>query len=103
MHDYNIGVSFTMNKNLKNCSINPIPFNSFDEDGAFTQAQFEQDGSVIVKLKSPESFLSLDSDYIYTGRRYVNNIPSEIYISDRFSKSNKTYISEYAFSSVSLS
>ncbi len=61
---------------------------------------FNSNGSFVIRLKSPESFLLLNSDYIYTGRRISNNIPSESYISDRTSlNNNKTFISEYSFSS----
>ena len=99
VHDYNIGVSFTHNINRGNCSITPIPFLSFDEDEAFTQDLFNGDGSFVIRLKSPESFLLLNSDYVYTGRRFSNNIPAESYISDRTSlNNNKTFISEYYFS-----
>ena len=99
VHDYNVGVSFTYNKHLENCTITPIPFLSDDEDEAFTQGLFEGDGSFVIRLKSPESFLLLDSDYVYTGRRFGNNVPTESYISDRSSKNNnRTFISEYQFS-----
>lgn len=102
VHDYNIGVSFTINKNLGNCSITAIPVLSFDSDKNFTDSMFNVDGSYVIRLKSPKSFLLLDSDYVYTGERKVNNVPSDIFVSDR-SSSNKTFITEYAFSDSKIS
>lgn len=102
IHDYNIGVSFTINKNLGNCSITSIPVLSFDLDRNFTSSNLNLDGSYVIRLKSPASFLLLDSDYIYTGERKVNNVPSEIFISDR-ANLNQTIITEYAFSNSQFS
>lgn len=93
-------VSFTYNRKYENCSITPIPFVSYDEDESYTEDLFNSNGSFVIRLKSPESFLLLNSDYVYTGRRFSNNIPSESYISDRTSlNNNKTFFSEYSFSS----
>lgn len=97
IHDYNIGVSFTINKNLGNCSITSIPVLSFDLDQNFTNSNVNLDGSYVIRLKSPESFLLLDSEYVHTGQRKVNNVPSDIFISDR-GNLNQTIITEYAFS-----
>ncbi len=100
VHDYNIGVSFTYNKNLKNCSITPISSSAIDEDSNYTSSLFNTDGSYVIKLKSPESLFSLDSNYVYTGQRKVANIPAEIYISDRTTFYDKLIITEFAFTSV---
>lgn len=102
IHDYNIGVSFTINKYHRNCSITSIPVLSFDSDKNFTNNLFNAEGSYVIRLKSPKSFLLLDSDYVYTGKRKVNNVPADVFISDRrMFNGNKTFISEFAFSSVS--
>ncbi|CAF0773656.1 unnamed protein product [Brachionus calyciflorus] len=98
IHDYNIGVSFALNKYHRNCSISAISVLNFDSDKNFTNSLYDSDGSYVIRLKSPESFLLLDSDYVYTGKRFVNNVPSDVYISDRSTR-NKSIISEFAFSS----
>lgn len=73
---------------------------SYDEDESYTEDLFNSNGSFVIRLKSPESFLLLNSEYVYTGRRISNNVPSESYISDRTSlNNNRTFISEYSFSS----
>ena len=97
-------VSFTYNRRYENCSITPIPFVSYDEDESYTEDLFNSNGSFVIRLKSPESFLLLDSEYIYTGRRLSNNVPSESFISDRtsLSSNNRTFISEYSFSSENI-
>lgn len=100
LHDYNIGVSFTINKYHKNCSITSIPILAYDSDKNFTDTLFNTDGSLVLRLKSPRSFLLLDSNYTYTGKRQINNIPSDIFISDRKKSFNETFTTEFAFSSV---
>ena len=99
IHDFNIGVSFSINKNLRNCSFSALSTNSLDVDKNFTMVN-SVGGAYIVRLKSPESFLLLDSDYSYTGKHLVNNVQSNVYMSKR--KFNKTdeAITEFSFSSV---
>ena len=53
------------------------------------------------KLKSPESLLLLDSSYIYIGKRLVNNILCDIYMSNRSTDSYAIY-TEFAFADVTL-
>jgi len=99
VNDYNVGVSFVMNKKHGNCSITSIAANSIDNDQNYTETLLNSEGSFILRLKSPESFLLLDSDYVFTGSRRANNIPAYIYISDR-STNQSSFISEFAFSDV---
>lgn len=99
IHDYNIGVSFTFNKNLKNCSIRAISDGSFDEDFDYTASLFNTSNSFVIKLKSPESLLALDSDYVFTGSRTINSIPADTYVSDRSKIAGTPLTIEYAFTS----
>jgi hypothetical protein len=100
IHDYNIAISFAINKNLGNCSFSPILFDALDSDRNYTENLFNSTGSYVIRLKSAKSFLLLDSDYIYTGERKINNIPSDVFISKRNLTDQETILVEYAFSSV---
>lgn len=97
INDYNIGVSFNYNRKLKNCSITAIPTSSLDEDSGFTEQQFNSTSSYLIKLRSPESLLGLDGEYIYTGSRVINNIPGDNYVSDKFNLTGIDFTSEYVF------
>ena len=99
VNDYNLGVSFVLNKKHGNCSITSIAANSIDNDQNYTETLLNAEGSFILRLKSPESFLLLDSDYVFTGSRRANNIPAYIYVSDR-STNRSSFVTEFAFSDV---
>lgn len=100
INDYNIGVSFNLNRNLKNCSIVSIADDSFDADTNFTISLFNETNNYVVQLKRPDSILSLDSDYIFTGKRRINNIPVDNYVSNRsYLIQSGTIIAEYTFAS----
>jgi hypothetical protein len=100
IHDFNIGVSFTINRNLGNCTVSPLTAFTFDEDKNYTNS-VSSNGAFIVRLKSPESFLLLDSEYVYMANRKINGIPSDVYISKRMSsKRNQSTLAEFSFSSV---
>ena len=96
IHDYKIGVSFTMNRVHNNCSITSIPIDAFDEDSNYTNNIFTNNGYKVVKLKSPEALLGLDSKFSLTGKRNTNGIPTDTYISDR-NKIENDVISEFSF------
>lgn len=99
INDYNIGVSFNYNKKLRNCSIIAIPAESLDEDTDYTSQLFNSTSSYIIKLRSPEALLGLDSDYIYTGSRVINDIPGDNFVSDRSNISGFPFTTEYVFTS----
>ena len=98
--DYSIGVQYGINKVLGNCSIRGIRSDDFGEDSEFTQSFNESGLGLAIRMKSPQSFLSLDSDYVHTAKRKMNGIRSDIYISNR-SSLGINYFYEYAFSQVS--
>ena len=97
IHDFNIGVSFTRNEKLGNCSITPLTANSLDVDAKFTQLLVEQNNTYVIKLKSPDSLFSLDSDHIYIGKRLTNNVPSDVYLSNRTTTEGRPMLTEFAF------
>jgi len=96
-NDYNLGVSFNYNKNLKNCSIISIPDTSFDEDYNYTLSLFNSSNSFEVRLKSAESILGLDSEYIFNGQRMINDLPVDTFVSDRSGLTGTPTTAEYAF------
>jgi hypothetical protein len=67
-----------------------------EEDANYTNALVESENSFIVRLKSGKSLLLLDSDYVFTGGRFLDDIHVETFISERKSI-NGTYLAEYAF------
>jgi hypothetical protein len=83
IHDYNIGVSFTINEAIGNCSITPLTNSSFDSDSSFTASLMATNNSYVVRIKSPQALLQLDTPYVYTGRGRVNGVPVDRYVSDR--------------------
>ena len=80
VHDFNNGIAFTIVHGggaaaaaaTSKCHIAPIEAFSFDarDSGSADYAN--------VRLKTPGSFLLLDSDFVYTGERQVNNVPARI-------------------------
>ena len=101
IHDYNVGVSYGFNKKTRECTIKSLG-SAFVQHSFDTNINFDDsyDG-IAVKLKSPESLLMLDSTYIYVGKRLVNNVNSNVYMSNRSvgSINNPAFvITEFAFS-----
>jgi hypothetical protein len=92
-------VQYRINKVLGSCSIRGIRSDDFGEDSEFTQSLDESGLGLAIRMKSPKSFLDLDSDYIHTARRKMNGIPSDIYFSNR-TYFNYNFFYEYAFSQV---
>lgn len=86
IHDYNIGIAYGINKIYGNCSVQALSNSSFDSDSNYTSSMVEQGLGFAVQLKNPESFLHLDSVYIYTGQRMKNGIPVDVFISNRTDK-----------------
>lgn len=101
MADFSIGVQYALNQVIGNCSIRGVRGSDFGEDFDFTNTYNQSGLGFAIRLKSPESFLDLDSDYIYTGRRFVNGIYSDKYISNR-SQFGVNLFYEYAFSTPDL-
>jgi hypothetical protein len=98
--DYSIGVQYALNKNLGNCSIRGIQnSNDFGEDFEFEKDLMASGLGFAIQLKNPESFLQLDADYIYTGKRQVNGISADKYIASKM-VFDIEQILEYSFSIV---
>lgn len=104
IHDFNIGVSFTINQARGNCSITPLTLFSLGNDINFTENIFNtMNNSYVVRMKSPSSFLLLDSDYVLTAHgRMINNLPSNVYVSKRNEPNRGDIIAEAAFLGVNL-
>ena len=100
INDFNIGVSYSMNRNTGFCRIGQIRSSSIDLDQEYTESLLNSaDGNYAIRLRSAKSLLNLDSDYLFTGTRRVNGISSDIFISKKI-VANKDFINEYAFPSV---
>jgi hypothetical protein len=97
-----LGVQYGINQIIGNCSIRGIQSDDFGEDSQFT-ATYNQSGlGFAIRIRSPESFLDLDSVYIHTGKRTVNGIKSDVYISNRSDFKINTFY-EYTFSEAKFS
>jgi len=103
INDFNIGVSYRINKNTDTCRIGQIRSSSIDLDQEYTQSLLNSaEGNYAIRLRSVKSLLHLDSEYIYTGNAKINGIGSDIFISKvQVGKTN--IITDYAFPSVSVS
>jgi hypothetical protein len=102
INDYNIGVSYTINKNTNLCTIDGISTNSIDLDKNYTQSLLDSaDGNFAIRLRSAKSLLQLDSDYIFTGNRMVNGIDANVFIS-KVNIGQTAFVNEYAFPTVLL-
>ena len=88
INDYNSGVSYYINELLGNCSYRPIGTGSFgnDNDQNYTDQNANQGFGFSVRLKSPSSFLFLDSDYVFMGERFENEMPVDVFITNRTDK-----------------
>jgi len=97
-----VGVSYGLNKKNKKCYIKSLGSASvvtFDTSLNLNNTNFNDNDWFAFKLKSPESLLLLDSTYIYIGKRVVNNILCDIYMSNR-SKDSDIIYTEFAFADV---
>ena len=95
--DYTLGIQYGINQIIGNCSIRGLLSDDFGEDSQFT-ATYNQSGlGFAIRIRSPDSFLDLDSIYIHTGKRTFNGIKSDVYISNRSDFKLNTFY-EYAFS-----
>ncbi len=91
-----------MNKKTKQCFIKSLGSASivtFDNSLNLNNTNFNDNDWFAFKLKSPESLLLLDSTYIYIGKRVVNNILCDIYMSNRSTDLDTIY-TEFAFADV---
>jgi hypothetical protein len=96
INDYNIGVSYRINSFTGGCSIESISSSLFDEDQAFTQSMIDSGNGFIVRMRSPQSILHLDTNFTYTGQRTANSIPADIFISKDI-RAKVVVINEIAF------
>jgi hypothetical protein len=97
INDYNIGVSYRINRDTNRCYIDGISSSSIDLDTNYTQTLLDSaDGNFAIRLKSAKSLLQLDSDYLFTGSRRVNGIDANIFIS-KSQVGKTTFVNEYAF------
>jgi hypothetical protein len=91
-----------MNKKTKECYINSLGSSSvvsFDTSLNLNNTNFNDNDWFAFKLKSPESLLLLDSTYIYIGKRVVNNVLCDVYMSNRTTGSDQIF-TEFAFADV---
>lgn len=98
--DYSIGVQYGINQVIGNCSVRGIRSNDFGQDAQFTETYMQSGLGFAIRLKSPESFLNLDNEYIFTGKREINGISSDRYISNATQLEINSFY-EYYFSRVS--
>lgn len=103
VHDYLAGVSYTRVLNSGVCYFSPIPFLSLFNDPEFYLIAIQKARANAIELRSYpfiNTWLTLNSNYTYTGDRIVNNIPSSIFIADTSFNYGKPTVSEFAMSKV---
>lgn len=103
VHDYNIGVSFTMNKERRNCSISPISVLTFDTQWNFSNTLMNVEEAYVIRLKSPKAFFQLDTPYQYSGEDSVSGVPAKVFTSEFDKNTTQGFIkinNAFAFSSV---
>jgi hypothetical protein len=99
IHDYKIGVSFTINEALGNCTITPISNTSLGSDTAYAASLLAANNSYVIRIKSPEALLQLDTPYVYTGKDDVYGVTVDRYVSDRSALFKTPLFAEYTFAS----
>lgn len=105
IHDYSTGIGYHINQNLGNCTRRGLGYGEFGFDfGAdrnFTAQSISQGLGISVKIKSPSSFLSLDSNFTFMGERFENEVPVDLFISsvtEEFGNGQKfSSLHEYTF------
>ena len=103
VHDYVSGVSFTRELKTGTCYFSPIPYISLFSDPEFYLIALQKVHSNALELRSTpyiNAWLTLNSNYTYTGDRTVNNIPSSIFVADTSLNFDKPTVSEFAMSKV---
>ncbi|XP_059170925.1 uncharacterized protein LOC131952325 [Physella acuta] len=79
IHDFKYGVSYKIDRQQETCDISPISLNAFD----IVSGKPQQDGSLILFMKSPQSLLYLDDSYRYYGQKNVRGILCDLFESTR--------------------
>ncbi len=101
INDYNIGVAYVFNENTGKCESRSVSPYTYASDQTYTQQMIDNGNGFVIRLKSPKSLLHLDSDFVFTGKRVLNEMPTSVFVSSTTNaKINVT--NEYAFSDVSL-
>jgi hypothetical protein len=103
IHDYNVGVSFTINKVLLNCTMSSVSSATFDLNSNFSNELLNVEENYVYRLKSPKAFFQLDTDYKFEAADTIEGIPANTFNSD-FTRNISNVIvnfkNNFAFSSV---
>lgn len=105
IHDYNVGVSFTINKVRRNCTISPISVLTFDSKWNFSNSLVNVEEAYGIRLKSPKAFFQLDHDYTYSGEDSVSGVPSKVFTSEYSQNTSQGMVNvnnAFAFSGVRI-
>ncbi len=102
INDYNIGISYVINDNTGNCQIRSISPYTYDSDQSYTQQMIDNGNGFAIRLKSPQGILHLDANFVYTGQRTLNEIPSNVFVAAQ-TNAKIQITNEYAFSAVIFS
>lgn len=92
--DNSYGVQYAIDKNIGNCTIRP--FKSVDYDNVLPE-KYDNALALIARIQATQKFLDPNQNYIYTGDRVANGIPSY-----RFMANISSDIYEYTFSDVDI-
>ena len=105
IHDYNVGVSFTINKVISNCTISSISVLTFDAKYNFSNELMNVKEAYVLRLKSPKAFFQLDTDYTFESADIIEGIPANKFSSEftkNISSQEVKFNNNFAFSSVSI-
>ena len=103
IHDYNVGVSFTINKVLLNCTMSSVSSATFDLNSNFSNELLNVEENYVYRLKSPKAFFQLDTDYTFEAADTIEGIPANTFNSEFKKNISNVWVNfknNFAFSSV---
>ncbi|KAL8606387.1 hypothetical protein ACOMHN_020541 [Nucella lapillus] len=84
IHDYNTGISYSVDSNRGNCTVGRIPFNgTFDGQAVNLTQATTSAGVYALGMKTPLTLFHLDGTYTFTGQKTVRGILCDVFESKR--------------------
>ncbi|XP_064626252.1 uncharacterized protein LOC135486967 [Lineus longissimus] len=99
IHDFNTGVSYSIDKVQDKCTISSI--SSSSADNTFDPSQVDADNALVITMKDPMQLFYLTLDYNYIGKSVLRGIICHVFIAEFEYKpaGNGSSRFEYYFSS----